>query len=77
MAQPREPSPWKGLGELSSIGITLVLATVIGVATGHYADQWLGTSPWLLLLGLAFGIAAGFVSMYRSVKAAERKMHKR
>jgi ATP synthase protein I len=77
MAQPREPSPWKGLGELSSIGITLVLATVIGVAAGHYADQWLGTSPWLLLLGLAFGIAAGFVSMYRSVKAAERKMHDR
>jgi ATP synthase protein I len=77
MAQPKEPSPWKGLGELSSIGITLVLATVIGVAAGYYADQWLGTSPWFLLLGLAFGIAAGFVSMYRSVKAAERRMHER
>ena len=75
MAQPREPSAWKGLGELSSIGMTLVLATVIGMAAGYYADRWLGTSPWLLLLGLAFGIAAGFVSMYRSVKAAERKMH--
>jgi len=75
MAQPREPSAWKGLGELSSIGMTLVLATVIGMAAGYYADLWLGTSPWLLLLGLAFGIAAGFVSMYRSVKAAERKMH--
>ena len=75
MVQPKEPSAWKGLGELSSIGITLVLATVIGMAGGYFADQWLGTSPWLLLLGLAFGIAAGFVSMYRAVKAAERRMH--
>ncbi|MGH7332093.1 MAG: AtpZ/AtpI family protein [Candidatus Rokuibacteriota bacterium] len=75
MAQPKEPSAFKGLAELSSIGMTLVLATVIGVAAGYYADQWLGTGPWLLLLGLAFGIAAGFVSMYRSVKAAERRMH--
>jgi ATP synthase protein I len=75
MAHPREPSAWKALGELSSIGMTLVLATVIGMAGGYYADRWLGTSPWLLLLGLAVGIAAGFVSMYRSVKAAERRMH--
>ena len=74
MAEPKEPSAWAGLGELSSIGIALVLATVIGMVAGYYADQWLGTSPWLLLVGLAFGIAAGFVSMYRSVKAAERRM---
>ena len=73
MAEPKEPSAWAGLGELSSIGIALVLATVIGMVAGYYADQWLGTSPWLL----AFGIAAGFVSMYRSVKAAERRMHDR
>lgn len=77
MAHPREPSAWRALGELSSIGMTLVLATVIGMAGGYYADQWLGTSPWLLLLGLVLGIAAGFVSMYRSVKAAERRMHDR
>ena len=77
MAHPREPSAWKALGELSSIGMTLVLATVIGMAGGYYADRWLGTSPWLLLLGLVLGIAAGFVSMYRSVKAAERRMHER
>jgi ATP synthase protein I len=77
MAQPKEPSAFKGLGELSSIGMTLVLATVIGMVGGYYADQWLGTSPWLLLLGLAFGIAAGFVSLYRTVKAAERHMHDR
>jgi len=52
----------------------MVLSTIIGMAAGYYADRWLGTSPWLMLLGLMFGIAAGFVSMFRAVKAAERRM---
>lgn len=74
MAQDEEPSSWKALAELSTVGITLVLATVIGLAAGYYADRWLGTSPWLLLLGLLLGIAAGFVSLFRTVRSSERKM---
>jgi ATP synthase protein I len=71
MAPAREPSTWRALAELSSIGMMMVLATVIGLVAGYYADRWLGTEPWLLLVGLIFGIAAGFVSLFRSVKAAE------
>ncbi len=74
MAQAREPSSWKALADVAQVGITLVVATVIGLALGYWADRWLGTSPWLLLLGLALGIAAGFVSLFRSVKAAEREL---
>jgi len=74
MAPPKEPSAWRALAELTSIGMTMVLSTIIGMAAGYYADRWLGTSPWLMLLGLMFGIAAGFVSMFRAVKAAERRM---
>lgn len=74
MAPPGEKGAWKALGELSSIGITLVLATVIGLVGGYYADRWLGTKPWLTLLGLGFGIAAGFVNLFRSVKRAEREL---
>lgn len=74
MAGDEERSSWKVLAELSTVGIALVLATVIGLAAGYYADRWLGTSPWLTMIGLGFGIAAGFVSLFRAVKAAERKM---
>jgi hypothetical protein len=57
----------------TSIGMTMVLATIMAgwrllrrsVARDH---------PWLMLLGLVLGIVAGFVSMLRSVKAAERRM---
>ncbi len=74
MAPDEQPSPWKSLAELSTVGITLVLATVIGLAGGYYADRWLGTNPWLTLIGLGFGVAAGFVSLFRAVKVSERKM---
>jgi ATP synthase protein I len=69
MAPAREPSTWRALAELSSIGMTMVLATVIGLVAGYYADRWLGTQPWLLLTGLLLGIAAAFVSLFRAVKA--------
>jgi ATP synthase protein I len=74
MAQPGEKSAWSALAELSSVGFAMVLATVIGLAGGYYLDQWLGTKPWLLLVGLGFGIAAGFVIFFRSVNKAEREL---
>jgi ATP synthase protein I len=70
MAPTGEQNAWRALGELSAVGIALVLATVIGLAGGYYLDRWLGTSPWLTLIGLLFGIAAGFVNLIRSVKRA-------
>ena len=73
MAQGADPG-WKSLGEVASIGMTMVAATVIGLGAGYYGDRWLGTSPWLTLVGLLFGIAAGFVNLFRSVKAAERTL---
>jgi ATP synthase protein I len=74
MAPPGEKGTWRALAEVSSIGMTLVAATVIGLLAGYAADRWLGTRPWLLLLGLGLGIAAGFVSLFRSVKRAERNL---
>jgi ATP synthase protein I len=74
MAPSGEKGTWKALGELSSIGFALVVATVIGLVVGYWLDRWLGTAPWLILIGLGFGIAAGFVNLFRSVKRAEREL---
>ena len=69
MSEPR-PEPdrrWiRQLGALSGVGLTLVVATVVGLAGGYYLDRWLGSSPWLTLIGLLFGIAAGFVNLFRA-----------
>jgi ATP synthase protein I len=54
-------------GMASGIGITLVVATVIGGLIGYGMDRLLGTYPWLLILGTILGIVAGFVEMIRIV----------
>jgi ATP synthase protein I len=74
MAPSGDQGAWKALGELSSIGLVLVVSTIIGLVGGYYADRLLGTSPWLLLVGLVLGIAAGFVNLFRSVTRADREL---
>ncbi len=68
-----EPSPWRGLGVVAGAGITLVVATAGGAVLGYFLDRWLGSSPWLTLIGLGLGIVAGFRELVRTIKAAERE----
>jgi ATP synthase protein I len=65
---PEGDSSWRGLGSYAFVGTTLVMCIVVGLAGGYWADRWLGTQPWLLLLGLGLGIAAGFVNLFRAIK---------
>lgn len=68
---------YKSLGFLSSLGISMVAATIIGLAMGYYLDRWLGTSPWLTMVFLGFGIAAGFRNLFvlsnRELKRQQRE----
>ena len=55
------------LGALSTVGLSFVLAIVIGAWFGKVLDNWLGTSPWLFFLFFFFGLAAGVINVYRTV----------
>jgi len=55
------------IGALSTVGLSFVLAVVIGAWLGRVLDSWLGTSPWLFLLGFFLGLAAGILNVYRTV----------
>ncbi len=62
-----EPSVLRQLARLSTIGVTLVAATAIGLAIGYGLDRVLGTGPWLTLMFTLFGIVAGFLNLFRDV----------
>ena len=53
------------LGQASAVGLTFVVAIILGLALGYWLDKKLDTAPWLLLAGLLFGIAAGFHNLFR------------
>ena len=46
----------------------LVAGVIVGGLVGYWLDQWLGTNPWLFLICLMFGFAAGIMNVVRSAQ---------
>ncbi len=63
---------WRGLGELSMIGLTLVFAISIGVLVGWWIGKKLGSSTAGIIIGFFVGSIAGFREMFRTVKRYNR-----
>ncbi len=59
---------------LALVGTELAIATLIGLFGGHWLDDKLGTRPWLTILGLVFGIAAGFNSLIRVARREQARL---
>ena len=56
----------------SIIGIQFPVAIAIGYFFGRFLDRHLSTWPWLTILFSLFGIAAGFVNLFRITAEAGR-----
>jgi len=57
---------------LSTLGLSLVFSTFIGLGIGLGLDKILHTRPYLTLVFLVVGIVAGFVNIFRSVKRGDK-----
>lgn len=60
-----------GLG--LKISLDLVAAIIVGVLIGIGIDKIFDTKPVFFLIFFFFGIAAGFMNMYRSLLNIEKK----
>ena len=67
---------FRELGKYSALGLEMAISVVIGLAIGYYLDQWLGTSPWLTIVWIGLGFAAGVRSLYRSAVRSEKDLEK-
>jgi ATP synthase protein I len=57
----------------SSIGIQVGLTVGLGIIGGVYCDRWLGTGPWLTILGLVAGVISGFMRLFQIGKELSQK----
>ena len=55
----------KGLSLALRVSVELVSALVIGFGIGWLLDEFFGTQPWLMLVFILFGGAAGILNVYR------------
>ena len=56
--------------ELSAGMLSFVVAILIGWWFGAFLDGWFGTAPWLMIVFLVLGLAAGALNVYRTVLGA-------
>jgi ATP synthase protein I len=56
-----------GGGVVLRVGIEMAGTLAVGVAIGWGLDRWLGTGPWLMVVFLFLGGAAGVLNVYRAV----------
>jgi F0F1-type ATP synthase assembly protein I len=69
----------KGLRSTARFGTTgleMALSVGLGYLVGDYLDGKAGTRPWLMLAGVLLGTVAGFVNLWRAMKAAQRSDRK-
>ena len=75
-ARDAPPPEAKGFSGAMSIGLNAFSefagAVAAGGLIGWQLDEWLGTKPWLLLLLLGLGVAAGFWNILRLAKRQQK-----
>ncbi len=67
--EPKGPAPEplaaNAMGVGLRVGVELVAALAVAVLIGWALDRWLGTTPWLLMLFIVLGGAAGVANVWR------------
>lgn len=69
---PRPTGYWRTVGELGTLGLSFVLAIVLGTAAGLWVDKTFGSNPWGTLVGFAMGCAAAVLNVVRITRRAFR-----
>ena len=58
----------KAFALLAQMGVTIAVCIALSIFIGYQLDRFLGTSPWLLLLFILFGIIAALKSIFDFAK---------
>jgi ATP synthase protein I len=59
---------WRAALRYSALGLEMGVAVVIGYGLGWWLDRKLGTRPYLTIVLLLLGIAAGFRGLIRAAR---------
>ncbi|HEU5186410.1 MAG TPA: AtpZ/AtpI family protein [Gemmatimonadaceae bacterium] len=69
---PRRESATSGAA-VAGLGLQFVVAILLFLFIGQWADEKLGTKPWLLIAGVFLGAGASFYSIYRRLMADQKR----
>ncbi len=75
---PSQSGGARARGEAFARAFRFVAELIVGVGVGGFIgwvlDRWLGTAPWLLVLFVALGFAAGLMNVIRAAQKAQAEV---
>lgn len=60
-------TPWEALSLASGLGIHIASVVVVCGYGGRKLDEWLGSWPWGVILGISGGFVIGIWSSYKKI----------
>ncbi len=69
-------TPSSNLGRAFTLAVEMAAALAVGGGIGWYLDKWLDTKPWLLVVLLIIGFAAGVKNVMRQVNRINVEIEK-
>jgi ATP synthase protein I len=67
------PKEVSSMGMAFRLGSEFTSGVLVGTAFGWFLDDWLGTKPWLLVVCLLFGVAAGVRIMIETLRQYDQQ----
>ena len=72
--KPKHKDKLEALDNMS-LGISIAVAIAIGVGVGLLLKSWTGYT-WTLWVGIAYGVAAAILNVYKAYKRAKKGLDK-
>ena len=66
--QSKRDREYRQISLLAAVPALLIAGPLVGYFGGHWLDEWLGTDPWLMTIGILLGLGSAGVEIYQLVK---------
>ncbi len=63
----KEDGVWSAFSIAGTIGLNMAATVAVGLFIGRFADNYLGSAPWLTIVGIVLGMLAGLWSTYKKI----------
>ncbi|MBF0537407.1 MAG: AtpZ/AtpI family protein [Nitrospirae bacterium] len=68
MDKKQYPSLLKYVAFASHVGLSFIVSVIVGLAIGLGLDRLFGSSPYLTITFIFFGVISGFIEVFKLAK---------
>ena len=70
--QQKDPEPRRRMADYTSVGLMFPISIVVGFFMGYGLDALFHTSPILIIVFTLYGVAAGFINLFKVARRYDK-----